>query len=144
MNYIATNLSSHLRCGTDLVDIAHFNRTLQTTNGRIVSVCFTSRERRETSGRADRLATRWALKESVSKVLGVGLMKGIGFHDIEVSTNEHGSPTLTLRGAAERLALSLGLTDWAISASHDRGLAMAFVVASQHPLPRLASSHQED
>lgn len=138
MNYVATNLSSHLRCGTDLVDIAHFNRAVQATSGRMVSVCFTRRERREASGRADRLATRWAVKESVSKVLGVGLMKGIGFHDIEVTTSEHGSPTLTLRGAAERLALSLGLTDWAISASHEHGLALAFVVASQHPLPQIA------
>jgi holo-[acyl-carrier protein] synthase len=139
MNYIASDLSSSLRCGTDLVDIAHFERALDATNGRMRSVCFTTRELRDSSGRAERLAARWAVKESVSKVLGVGLLRGIGFHDIEVTTTDEGTPSITLHGPAERQAVKLGLTEWAVSATHEYGVAMAFVVASRHPLPHLDS-----
>jgi holo-[acyl-carrier protein] synthase len=137
MNYIAADLSSSLRCGTDLVDIAHFERALDATSGKMRLVCFTTRELQESSGRAERLATRWAVKESVSKVLGVGLLRGIGFHDIEVTTTDEGTPSITLHGPAERQAIKLGLTEWAVSATHEYGVAMAFVVASKHPLPHL-------
>lgn len=133
MTFITTELSPHLSCGTDLVDVAHFDRALHASRGRMATICFTDRERQEAAGRSDRLATRWAVKESVSKVLGLGLMRGVGFHDIEVTIGQHGRPTLTLRGAAQQVAVNQGLTEWTISVSHERGLAIAFVVASQHP-----------
>lgn len=120
---------ARLACGVDLVDIAAFGRALDVTKGRMGMVCFTDREREEGKGRIDRLASRWAVKEAVAKALGVGLMHGIGFHDVEVTADADGPPGLTLHGEAERLAARRGLADWAISVSHEGGLAMAFVIA---------------
>jgi holo-[acyl-carrier protein] synthase len=121
--------SARLACGIDLVDIAAFGRALDVTKGRMGAVCFTEQEREHGMDRIDRLASRWAVKEAVAKALGVGLMQGIGFHDVEVTVDSDGRPDLTLHGEAERLATQRGLTDWAISISHERGMAIAFVVA---------------
>lgn len=122
-----------LACGVDLVDVAAFGRALKVTDGRMAKVCFTEQEQKCGDGRIDRLAGRWAVKEAVAKALGVGLMQGIGFHDIEVSAHADGQPDLILHGKAEKRAASLGLSAWAISVSHEGGLAMAFAVAVGHP-----------
>lgn len=122
---------TRLACGVDLVDIAAFGRALAVTKGRMGTVCFTDREREEGNGRIDRLASRWAVKEAVAKALGVGLMQGIGFHDIEVTADADGPAALSLHGEAKSLAARRRLTDWAISVSHERGFAIAFVIAMQ-------------
>jgi holo-[acyl-carrier protein] synthase len=138
-----TTASARLACGIDLVDIAAFGRALDVTKGRMGDVCFTDQEREQGMGRIDRLASRWAVKEAVAKALGVGLMQGIGFHDVEVAADSDGRPDLTLHGEAERLAAQRGLTDWAISIAHDGGLAMAFVVAMRSSGSAEARSQEE-
>jgi holo-[acyl-carrier protein] synthase len=94
-------------------------------------------------GRIDRLASRWAVKEAVAKLLGVGLMQGIGFQDVEVMADSDGRPDLTLHGEAERLAAQRGLTDWAISVAYDGGIAMAFAVAMRPSGSAEARSQEE-
>jgi holo-[acyl-carrier protein] synthase len=122
---------TRLACGVDLVDIAAFGRALEVTKGRMGRVCFTERERAEGNGRIDRLASRWAVKEAVAKALGVGLMQGVGFHDIEVTAEADGPPTLSLHGKAKTLAARRKLTDWAMTVSHERGFAIAFVIGKR-------------
>jgi holo-[acyl-carrier protein] synthase len=135
---------ARLTCGVDLVDIAAFGRALVVTRGRMASMCFTEREQEEAKGRVDRLATRWAVKEAVAKALGTGLMQGVGFRDIEVAVGQVGAPALALLGEAQRLATDRRLVDWAISVSHERGLAIAFVIASQQSGSGSASSSKEE
>jgi holo-[acyl-carrier protein] synthase len=118
-----------LACGVDVVDVAAVGRALNATDGRMGWVCFTDRERDEAEGRLDRVASRWAVKEAVAKALGAGLMQGVGFRDVEVLASVDGQLELTLHGEAKRLAAERGLMDWAISVSHEGGIAVAFVVA---------------
>lgn len=132
-----------LACGVDLVDIAAFGRALDVTKGRMGTVCFTDRERAQSRGRIDRLASRWAVKEAVAKTLGVGLMQGVGFHDVEVMADADGPLDLTLHGEAAKLAAQRALTYWAISVSHEAGLAMAFVVAMRPSGNAEARSEEE-
>lgn len=133
-----------LSCGVDLVDIASFGRALDVTGGRMREVCFTEREQRETGGRCERLATRWAVKEAVAKALGVGLLQGVGFHDVEVVIGEGGVLELILRGEARLLAEGRRLDRWAISVSHERGLAIGLVIATQSSKPGHIKSGGED
>jgi holo-[acyl-carrier protein] synthase len=119
-----------ISCGVDLVDVVAFERALDATGGVMAQACFTEGERRDAAGRAERLATRWAIKEAVAKALGVGLLQGIGFHDIEVIVCDGGSLGLALRGEARELADRQRLNEWAISVSHEGGLALGFVVAA--------------
>jgi holo-[acyl-carrier protein] synthase len=80
------------------------------------------------------LAARFAAKEAVSKALGVGMNhispQGIGWQEVEVLSDRRGKPLLKLSGRARELADGQSLHEWAVSLSHERAYAMAFVVAS--------------
>ena len=84
-------------------------------------------------GRMPELAARFAAKEAVSKALGVGMRvlsyNGIYFRDVETLPDRFGKPHVVLHGRAASRAQELGLTEWAISLSHERDIAIAFVVA---------------
>lgn len=127
-----------LACGVDLVDVGAMARSNRLTQGRFAETCFTNGELLDARGRPERLATRWAVKEAVCKVLGVGLLRGIGFHDIEVVRDDSGSLSVRLLNEAHRVSISKALTQWAISATHERDLAIAFVVATSTPLEPLS------
>ena len=68
-----------------------------------------------------------------SKALGVGIRllsrEGIGLREVEVIPDCRGKPHVYLNGRAAELAAELGLREWAISLSHERDTAVAFVVA---------------
>ena len=74
------------------------------------------------------LAGRWAAKEAVSKVLGLGV-RGVGWREIEIRRTPLGQPTVTLHGRADRRRAALGLQDpLGVSISHIRDLAVAVAV----------------
>ncbi|RPI91760.1 MAG: hypothetical protein EHM39_14260 [Chloroflexi bacterium] len=54
---------------------------------------------------------------------------GIGWHDVAVLHDIRGKPLLYLSGRALELAQVQGLARWAISLTHGRDYALAFVVA---------------
>ena len=82
-----------------------------------------------TGMRVESLEARWA-KAAVRKALGTRFGP-IGWLDIEVAQDEAGGPHLhLLHGGGQPAWLSRrGLTRWALSLSHDSGMAIAFVVA---------------
>ena len=59
----------------------------------------TPSERRYVRDRPETFAGRWAAKEAVSKVLGLGV-RGIGWKDIEVERLPTGQPAVRLHGRA--------------------------------------------
>lgn len=122
-------------CGVDLVDIASFERAIDVTAGRLREVCFTHREQQEAAGRLDRLATRWAVKEAVAKALGIGLLQGFGFHDVEVMGGDGRAVEVALHREARELAKRQHLDRWAISVSHEGGFAIAIVIATDSCKP---------
>jgi hypothetical protein len=70
------------------------------------------------------MAGRWAAKEAVSKVLGLGV-RGIGWRDIEIERLPTGQPAVRLHGRAERRAEQLGMGRVAISITHESDYAVA-------------------
>jgi holo-[acyl-carrier protein] synthase len=136
--------ASGISCGVDLVDIAAFERAIDATGGEMAQACFTDGERLDAAGRLERLATRWAVKEAVAKALGVGLLQGIGFRDVEVIACDGGMLRIALRGEAREIADRQRLNEWAISVSHERGLAIGFVVATQASESQATDPDQEE
>jgi holo-[acyl-carrier protein] synthase len=118
-----------LATGVDLVDIARICDAIERHGERFVTRIFTEVEQRECGGRFESLAARFAAKEAVAKALGCGIGV-VGWRDIEVKGDENHAPHLYLHGEAERLAASLGLTNWSVSLSHTQSQAIAFVVAA--------------
>ena len=122
-----------LSTGVDLIEIARVERMLSRYGDRFLARVFTPAEILYCRGRTAELAARFAAKEAVSKALGVGVRMiardGIHWQDVEVIGDPRGKPLVRLYGRAAERANELGLVEWAISLSHTREHAIAFVVA---------------
>jgi holo-[acyl-carrier protein] synthase len=123
-----------LSVGVDLIELDRIHRAVQRHGGRFLSRIYTPGELARYRDRLPELAARFAAKEAVSKALGVGLnhisAQGIGWREVEVLSDPLGKPIVYLSGRAGQLAEAQGLRRWAISLSHSRDYAVAFVVAS--------------
>lgn len=120
--------------GVDLVEIPRIAAAIHRHPDRFLQRVFTPREVAQCRGRTESLAARFAAKEAAAKALGTGIWRrGIQWTDIEITRGESGAPTLALHGAAHTRAVELGWDSWSVSLSHDRGQAIAFVVALGSP-----------
>jgi holo-[acyl-carrier protein] synthase len=78
--------------------------------------------------RREFLAGRFAAKEAVLKVLGLGLFDGVPPRDIAVDRSAAGEPTVRLHGAAARAAQRIPVAGISVSITHKRGLVAAVAV----------------
>jgi holo-[acyl-carrier protein] synthase len=117
--------------GIDIIKVDRIRRTLERFGPRFSRRVLTSAEARYVRDRPETLAGRWAAKEAVSKVLGLGV-RGIGWRDIEVERLPTGQPAVRLHGRAAARADQLGMTRIALSISHesDYAVAIAFGIRS--------------
>ncbi len=113
--------------GVDIVDIERIGESVGRFGDRFLKRIFTEQELAYCNNRLDSLAARWAAKEAVAKALGCGIGE-IGWREIEVVSEPNRRPTLRLHGAAAELATQLGIEGFAISLSHAKEYAVAFVV----------------
>jgi holo-[acyl-carrier protein] synthase len=110
--------------GIDIIKVERIRAALQRFGDRFASRVLTERERRYVRGRAETFAGRWAAKEAVSKVLGLGV-RGIGWRDIEVERLPTGQPSVRLHGRAAQRAEQLGMGRIALSITHEADYAVA-------------------
>jgi len=123
---------SHLATGIDLVEIERFSGVIERFGNRFLERVFTAQELAEVGDNVVSLAARFAAKESVAKALGTGI-GDVGWKDIEITRGPAREPTLSLHGAAQRLAQEQHLRTWSISLSHTHTHAIALVVALGNP-----------
>lgn len=120
-------MGRELAIGVDLVEVDRFTRALRrwpSLKERVFTPC----ELTTCLGAPnpdESLAARFAAKEAAFKALGDGWPR-IGYHDVEIVTLDDGAPALCLTGRAAALARRRA---FALSLSHDGGMAMAGVVA---------------
>ena len=123
-----------LSVGVDLVELDRIERAIGRYGERFLRRIYTAEEIARYGDRLPELAARFAAKEAVSKALGVGLnhisSEGVGWQEVEVLPDPLGKPLVGLTGRARELAERQGLRQWAVSLSHGRDYAVAFVVAS--------------
>ncbi len=119
-----------LRTGVDLIEVKRIEETIARFGDRFLHKIYTERELEYATGRPHVLAARFAAKEAVSKLLAVGIQHrdGVDWLDVEILSGERGDPVLNLHGRAAARAAELGLTEIALSLSHTREHAIAFVV----------------
>ena len=77
---------------------------------------------------AQHYTARFAAKEAAFKALRTGWRDGLSWHDIEVSLDKKGAPSLQLRGHARELSDAMGVTDAHLSLSHTSEHALAQVI----------------
>jgi holo-[acyl-carrier protein] synthase len=127
--------------GIDVVAVERIRQAVERWGDRFIQRIFSPAETALCHRRVESLAARWAAKEAVAKLLGVGLRGiggagGVAFHDIETLADTHGRPTVILHGAAQARARELRIGSISLSLSHDRGLAIAVAVALGSPVTR--------
>jgi phosphopantetheine--protein transferase-like protein len=110
--------------GIDIVKVSRIRAALERFGARFSSRVLTSAERRYVRDRPETFAGRWAAKEAVSKVLGLGV-RGIGWRDIEIERLPTGQPAVRLHGRAAARAEQLGMERIALSITHESDYAVA-------------------
>jgi holo-[acyl-carrier protein] synthase len=110
--------------GIDIIKVDRIRRTLERYGSRFAGRVLTPDERRYVRDRPETFAGRWAAKEAVSKVLGLGV-RGIGWRDIEIERLPTGQPAVRLHGRAAARAAQLGMGRIALSISHESDYAVA-------------------
>ena len=122
-----------LTTGVDIIYVPRVERAVREFGERFLMRVYTPLERLYCRERIPELAVRFAAKEAVAKTLGVGMRilarDGIQWHEAEIIGDRRGKPLVRLHGAAASRAEELGLTQWAVSLTHEREYAVAFVVA---------------
>ncbi|MGH2454957.1 MAG: holo-ACP synthase [Candidatus Limnocylindria bacterium] len=114
--------------GVDLIDIDRIVAILGRFPDRFRTRVLTDAEARYCGDKTERIAGRWAAKEAVSKVLGLGV-RGVGWREIEILPNWAGAPQVRLHARAAARAAQLELEDVTVSISHERRMAVAVAVA---------------
>jgi holo-[acyl-carrier protein] synthase len=117
--------------GIDIIKVDRIKAALDRFGERFSRRVLTPGEQRYVRDRPETFAGRWAAKEAVSKVLGLGV-RGIGWRDIEIERMPTGQPAVRLHGRAAARADQLGMSRVAVSITHeaDYAVAVAFGVRS--------------
>jgi holo-[acyl-carrier protein] synthase len=110
--------------GIDIIKVERIRRSLERFGSRFSRRVLTPAEQRYVRDRPETMAGRWAAKEAVSKVLGLGV-RGIGWRDVEIERLPTGQPAVRLHGRAEQRARQLGMERIAVSISHEADYAVA-------------------
>jgi len=118
--------------GIDIIKVERIAAALRRFGDRFPKRVLTEAEQRYVRNRPENFAGRWAAKEAVSKVLGLGV-RGVGWTEIEIVRLPTGAPSVRLNGRALRRAEQLGMGRIAVSISHegDYAVAIAFGIRAE-------------
>ena len=118
--------------GIDICKVERIRNAIAKHGRRFSQRILTDAEDAYVRDRPENMAGRWAAKEAVSKVLGLGV-RGVGWREIEIVRLPTGQPTVKLHDRALRRAQQLGMERIAVSISHERewAVAIAFGVRTE-------------
>lgn len=117
--------------GIDIVEVYRIRDAIARTP-RFAPRVFTAAERKYCDGRGaaafQSYAARFAAKEAFLKALKTGWRGKIAWHDIEVTSDEQGAPSLKVIGEARGILQNLGVRRVHLSISHTSEHAVAQVI----------------
>lgn len=118
--------------GVDVVELESFAQLVNAADGDFLIRCFTAAERQSVQGSVDyiqSLAGKFAAKEAVAKALGTGFDSEVAPIEIEILVGGNGQPYVCLHSEAAECARIQGVSNWTVSISHSRSVAIASVIA---------------
>ena len=117
--------------GIDIIEVARIREVLQRTP-RFCERVFTEAERAYCESRgavsAQHYAARFAAKEAALKALKTGWRGGISWHDVEITSEESGAPSVLFQGEARNIFEKLGASRVHLSMAHTTEHAIAEVI----------------
>jgi holo-[acyl-carrier protein] synthase len=122
------------RVGIDLVSVDSVRESIREHGDRYLKRIYTERELSDCNTPqgivVERLAARFAAKEATLKVLRP-VDEAVPWRTMEVMRHGAGWVEVELSGRAAELAAEAGLSDFALSISHEAGYASAIVIAER-------------
>lgn len=124
--------------GCDVVEVKRVADVLAKHGERFVDRLLTPNEKplyekRKSLSREHALAfiaSRWAVKEAVSKALGTGIADDVTFHSMEVMHNAKGAPLMIFNDSLKERLMKQGLFVH-VSITDEKNVVAAFAVAEQ-------------
>jgi holo-[acyl-carrier protein] synthase len=119
--------------GIELVDLARFEALLDRYGDRMRARLFTAGEREYAARKVrdgESLAARFAVKVAAQRALR---SPGPRWKDIEVVRGRTGPPTLRLAGAARSAARRAGVSNIAVTLTHDATWCVGQVILESGP-----------
>jgi len=112
--------------GVDIVEIARLEKAIARHGEGFLERVYTDSELKLYRKKLPSLAARFAAKEAVVKALGKPA-KAISLKEIEVLSGPGGQPLVNLYGRTQQQAEGLGIGRLAVTISHSKEYAVAFV-----------------
>ena len=117
-----------IKCGIDLLRTSRLAEVNPAIRKRFLRRVYTETELSQAQDDNETLSGIFAAKEAVSKALGTGIGK-VAWQDIEILHAATGEPGVFLHRVALEVAQAKGLNEWAVSITHEGGMAAAVAVA---------------
>lgn len=120
--------------GVDSIRIERIQSSIEQYGETFLSRVFTGEERaycREKPDPSQHFAARFAGKEAVMKVVGIGWEKGVSWRDIEIHRPEGNRPIVRLTGRLGQVADDKKINHIHISLTHDSERATAFAIGER-------------
>jgi holo-[acyl-carrier protein] synthase len=118
--------------GIDITEVSRVAKAIDRFGERFLKRIYTPAEiaycLAKKRGANQSFAARFAAKEAAMKAIGTGLRRGVTWHDVEVSREPGGRPTILFHGRAAEFAARLGVKRAALSLTHTVNEAMAQVI----------------
>ena len=115
--------------GIDIVEIERIESAACKWGERFLNRVYTEAELKICQDSIPSLASRFAAKEAIMKVLGTGA-RGIKWREIEILADARGKPLVQLYGKAKEKAQNLNLSEFSISLSDTRQYAIAAAIGA--------------
>lgn len=117
--------------GTDIVTVKRIEDALFRHGDRFLHRILSELEVAEyanTSAPARFLAKRFAVKEAFAKAFGTGIGESVGWHDVRVTHDARGKPSVAVSEALQTRLDAAGICRSHVSISDEQDHAIAFVV----------------
>ncbi len=116
--------------GIDLVSIKRFERFYKKFGEKALYRYLCKEEIELSKKRVETLSGFYAAKEAVSKALGCGIGKELGFHDIILHKTKENAPYFTL---PKKIIKKYNINNLSLSITHEKeyAIAVAFIEADK-------------
>ena len=122
-----------LGVGIDMVEVTRVLEKINKNNGFKEKI-FSEREIafcESKKNKGENYAARFAAKEAFLKATGLGLMLGHELSNVEVVNDDHGKPSLNLKGDIKLKSLESNWNKIHLSMSHLQNITCAIVIIEQ-------------
>lgn len=117
--------------GLDIAEIDRIGQAITRRGAAFLERVYTPQEVaycEQHKNKFERYAGRFAAKEAAMKALGTGWRHGVRWHDIEVTRESSGKPTIGLEGVAREIADRMGVKNISLTITHSGNFALAQVI----------------